>query len=230
MLVLKFFLWALLALLALLLLLLLLPATLYLRWENGQPFASVRVLFIRLRILPAKKKPAKSKPARKKKEKKDSSDEVAPQEEQDKEKKDFLHLLNTVQRITASAGTGLRLLLKGLWIRNLELVVPVHAATAANTAIRCGQVQAAIGTTRAVLENIFRITYKQLQVYPDFAGQYADGIYFSCKIVSPPVIIVAAGVVAFTRYLTYNRKTRRVSLKPAPSPAGNTAANKTEKE
>lgn len=208
--VIKIILWVLLGLLGLLLLLLVIPASASVRFEEEEFYLSVRYLFLKFRIFPPKEKKQKNND----KDAEDKKEDEKQSPKKEKKKKTLPELLHFVNKIVSSASSGLQFLLKFLWIRRVELVVPVHAEDAGDTAVQFGQVQALIGGTRAVLDNIFNISYKMLQVYPDFSGQYAAGIYFSCKIVASPVIMLATAFVAFKRYLTYDRSLRQFVFRP----------------
>ncbi len=157
----------------------------------------VRVLFVRVRIYPAReKKPKAERRKAKKKEKKGKEKKPRP-------KRTLRQWLYLIKRIASSAGSAMGIAGKGLWIYDVDFSIAVHAGDAGDTAVRVGQLQAAVGGVRALLENWFRVRYKRLVVTPDFAGQMDHMPSFACKIAVCPVIMLIAGIVglrAFRRY------------------------------
>lgn len=192
--------WILLGLLGLLVLLVVLPTVVYVSYRGGTFTLKLRVLFVKLTLFTTvptrkrKRKPKKEKPSKPQKTE-------APKKE--KPKKTIEEMLVLVKRIASSAGVFMRVFLRFLRIRDVELVLPVSAGEAADTALRCGRVQMLIGTTRAVLEERVHIRYTRLVVLPDFAGQYGQSSLFSCKIAASPVIMLAAAIGAGIHFLRY---------------------------
>lgn len=205
----KILLWTFLGLLALVVLLLVLPASVYVRYAGGEILVRARVLGVPFTLLPGKERP--NKPKKEKPEK--PEDEEEPAEEKTKKKRSVSDWMLLIRRIATSAKAGLRVVLKGLWVRDVQLVLPVHAQDAADTAIRCGQMQALVGSVRAVLSNVVHLKCKRLVVLPDFNGAQQEQLYFSCKVLAAPVIMLAAGIVAFNQFI--RSRPRRFVRRPA---------------
>lgn len=203
--------WVFLGLLCLFGLLLICPVILEFSYRDGEMRLAVRVLFLlRLTLLPAKPaKPRKEKPKKEPKEEK-------PKEEKPKKERSFSDILALVREGAHAATRAMRIVLKGLWFYGIDVFVPVSADDAAATALRAGQVQAAIGTTRAVLENLLHLRYRRLAVYPDFAGQYKERFTFACKIATFPVIMVAAGLVGLFSFLKAHSLDYRLATRRLP--------------
>ena len=194
--------WVFLCLLAVLLVLLILPVTLGIEMEEGRILVWGRILFVKIKLFPMKeRKPKAAKPKTKKKkaEEKEEKTEAPP-------KKNTLESrINLVKRIGKSASVAMKHVLKHIRIKDVSLVLPVYAGDASATAVRCGQVQAMIGGTHAVLDNLLHVSYKQLIIVPDFAGQWGSRTSFSCKIVASPVIMLAATIMGLWQFLFYKK-------------------------
>ena len=196
-------LWFFLSLLTLLLLLLLLPVVLSIHWRAGVLTVKAWILFVPVTLVPAKERKAKP---RKKKRRKEKPEEAEQKKEPTKRTmEDWLRL---IRRVASSARPGLRFLLRHVRITAVELVLPVHTGEAAETALETGRMQGIVGGARALLANAVNISYKQLQVVPDFTGEMQDETFFSCKVVASPVIIVAVGVIVFRHFLASGRRGR----------------------
>lgn len=200
----------LLGLLALLVLLMLCPVIVEFRFEDGAAMLAVRLLgFIRLRLLPARPKSeaarqrAEARKARKKAKKKKDKPAEGQKSDTPPKKRSFSDILTLVQNAANAATRAMRVVLKGFWVYGIALFVPVSAADAAATALRAGQMQAAIGTTRALLENMLHLRWKKLVVYPDFIGRHEERFTFSCKVLVIPVIMLSAGILGFFTFLRY---------------------------
>ena len=187
-----------LALLAFFILFLLVPVTIYVEYANGAVALKVRILFVKIGLLPAK---PRAKPKKEKKPKSNTNRKQKPKKE--KPKKSFEEILQFIKRIASAATRATKVIFRFLYIRDVQLVLPVSGADAAAAAIACGRMQALVGGTRAVLSNVTNLHCKRLLIVPDFAGQYAKRLSFSCKIVASPVIMVAAGIVGIKRFLLY---------------------------
>lgn len=220
--------WVLLGLLALLLLLLFAPVSLYVRYANGSFTLKARILFVFIRLFPQKElteqqrraKEAKqaAKQAKKDAKKDAQNEEDAPKAEEPKAKRSFGQTVVLVRRLANAGLYALRMVLRHLRVRGVRLVLPVHSAEAADTAMNTGRLQAAVGTARGVLGNLLNVRYRQLEVFPDFTGQMRNLTSFSCNVSISPVIIVAAGVAGLVRFLSSGRKKRR-GRKQAPQGA-----------
>lgn len=201
-------------LLGILLFLLLVPASVSLAYRKHQFTLAVRLAGIKVWGLPAKKKKArKPKKPKKQKTKEASKDQKkeAKTEEKSARPKTPTEILELVRRIAVSASAGMRILAKGLWIRGLEIVIPIGGDDAAEIAITRGRLQGVFATTYAALENIVKIQYKRIDLIPDFADQHTDELAFSCKIVSNLFIMLVAAIVGFVTFLRYKKTSYTVA-------------------
>lgn len=206
-------------LLALLVLALILPAVLYVAYENGEFSLKVRVLFVKLTVLPPKPAKKEKKP-KKEKPKEPTAPEEGKEPEKKKKKRSIESWIRLIKRIASAATRGLAFLLRNIYIRDISLVLPVYAADAADTALNVGKIQMLVGATRAVLQNLLHTHYKRLVIMADYTGQLQQAVSFSCKILVSPVIIVAMAIVALKRFLLYGRRRRRKAARKKAPPTG----------
>ena len=183
--------WILLGLLGLFLLLLVMPVRLLVRWDKDGLRIKLKVLFIPYTLLPQKEK--KQAPHNKPKPK--------PQEEkpQKPEKEKMKMSFDKIVSLVSVAKSAAAIALKGIWIRNIELTVPVHCDDAAQTAIAYGKMQAYLAGAIATLENAVHLYFRKVKFIPDFQDEYGDAQSFYCKVVASPVIMVVAGIYVFKR-------------------------------
>lgn len=190
----------------LLLLLLLVPATVRADYSGGVFSLWVRVLFLSIRVLPLKKRDdgASAKPKKARRKKKGSAKEAG--EEKPEKKRSVEDVILLVKRIAAAVGAGMRWVLRGMWVHGVELVIPVHAADAADTALNAARYEALVGGTRAVLESAVRVKYRRIVIVPDFAGVHREALHFSCKITAAPVIMLVACAAALLKFLLWKKR------------------------
>lgn len=183
---------------------LLVPVVVILSYKDGEFNVWLRSFFLKINIYPnlAQRKPREK---RKKKKRKDERKEGEEGKEEPKKKRTLPQILYLVKRIASSFGAARKMLFKGLWFYDVELVFPVDEGDAADTAIRFGQIQALVGGARAAVENLVHVRYKRLVVIPDFASQHKDETFFSCKVAAMPVIMIVAGVIGFRAFLKYRK-------------------------
>lgn len=202
--------WILLSLLAFVLVLMVVPVTVAVQVGKGGLLVKVRVLFVQLTVWPRSPRPQKKKPAKQKKEK--PKDEAEKQKKPKKEKT-RAQKIDMVKRLIAAAKSAMRVVLRHVRLHAVQLEVPVHAADAAETAKRCGQFQAVVGSANAVLSNTLHLKWKRVQIYPDFAGQMQERLFFACKVSFCPVIMLVAGVVFLKKYLSGRRYSKALLKK-----------------
>lgn len=191
--------WVLLGLAALLLALLLAPAAAVIRYAEGRLTVKVRVLGITKTVFPVA--PKAQRPKKEKKKKPEADKTEAEQDEKPKKKKTLSQQLDLTKRLAASGLAAAKPVLQNLRITRVELVLPVHAAEAADTALRCGQIQMALGTARALLDGRLKVRFKRMELIPDFTGQRGGELVFACNVVLNPVIMLVAGVVFLKTYI-----------------------------
>ncbi|MDL2254100.1 hypothetical protein LJC49_08570 [Ruminococcaceae bacterium OttesenSCG-928-I18] len=204
--------WVFLGLLVLVAILLLLPVIVTADYRAGVFSLKVRVLFfVNLKILPAK--PKKKGKEKKKKHDGDTAEEEQEEREEKKKKapkeRSIEEWIDLVKRLASSASRALRFILKGLLIYDVEIVLPVQAQQASDVAVRVGQLHAAIGGARAVLENLLHIRYRRYVLIPDFTGESKKQLVLACKVVTAPVIIVVAGILALIHFIRHSHLIRR---------------------
>ena len=111
----------------------------------------------------------------------------------------FLWSLDTIRSLVVTAGSVVRKILAGLLIHDIRIVLPVQMDDAASTAVAVGGVHAALHASLGVLNNFFRLKFKQLVIIPDYQGEYEGQEHFSCKITTHLIIMVVIAVWAFVR-------------------------------
>lgn len=205
--------WFFLGLLALVVLILACPVVLSVRFSPGELRVRVRVLGVPITLLPAKdkkpKKPKKEKPAKQEK----PQDEV--EEEDKKPQKSFGQRVALIKRLVRAGLAALKVFFWHFRVYDVRLALPVDAGDAAATALRCGQLQAVVGGVRAFLDGRLRVKYKQLEIIPDFDGQFANRLFFSCKAAVSPGIILVMGAVFLFKYLRSRRPYTKKAYKRA---------------
>lgn len=152
-------------------------------------------------------KPALTPPAMKEKEKKQRREKKA---KPSKRPETLGELITLIKRIASAAGAAMRWLLRGIFIRKVEFVLPVTGSDAAEVAQKTGRTHALVGTGRAVLENVFNIRFKQLMVIPDFSNDSEQKLHFSCIIIASPIILIIAGVAGLIKFFRWKRRTYSV--------------------
>ncbi len=210
--------WTLLTVVVIVLVVLLCPFIIGVKYELEKIVVWVRFLGIKINVYPLSKwmekiienrKNKKPKPEKKKKE--DDKEEV-----QEKPKRNWRAAIEKQKKLAVAIKEALGVFFWHIRVRNVRLCLPVHTEDAADTAMRCGQVQAAIGTVRAMLEGRVHVQYKQLEVVPDFTGDLSKAMFFTCKISLKPVIIVMMSIKFLQRWLQkrpYSKKVYKQALK-----------------
>lgn len=199
--------WILLSLLALLLVLLFAPVVAYVRFANGALSVKVRVLFVVLTVFPLpQRKPRKKKPPAKKKKEQEADASEEEEKQAPKKEKTLEQKLALVKKLVAAGASAAKPVLRNLRLNAVELVLPVHAAEAADTAVRCGQIQAGLGSLRALLDGRLKVRFKRMMIVPDFTGEHGQELYFACKVAVNPYIMVIAGFHFIKTYLSYGRR------------------------
>ncbi len=172
------------------LLALLLPVTLRLRYDSGQFSVSVRLLAVWLKLFPKKEKKAKA-PAK----------TETLEKEEPKEKKKSKIDLEMIRGMIPPAKSFLRKLSRHIRIRGVKLVIVARGSDMAKTGIAAGRIWAAVCSGTALLNNVFRISYRKVRVIPEFSNEYEETINFDCKVTSIPVILIIAVLGFLFRYL-----------------------------
>jgi hypothetical protein len=208
----------------LLVLLLVFPVVFVVRFEGGKFVLKIRLLWVfpitllggkpkteaqikRAEIRAEKKKKRREAKAEKKKAKLDAKKaKLPPKEEKAEEqaepkKKSFSEILDMISRGLNAASKAARIMLKGLFFYKIRLFVPVRGKDAADTALKTGQIQAAIGTARGAAENVLHLRWRRIVIYPDFTGETRETFVFSCKILLIPVIMAVAALLGLITFI-----------------------------
>ncbi len=209
--------WFFLGLLALLVLFLACPVVAWVQLLPGGLRVRVRILGVPVTLLPAKtkkpgRKPKAPKPPKAKKPKKKPDD---AEEEDEKPQKTLGQRVRLIKRLIRAGKAAMKVFFWHFRVYQVRLALPVDAGDAAATALRCGQLQAAVGGLRAFLDGRLHIKYRQLEIIPDFNSQFAHRLYFSCKAAVSPGIMLVMGAVFLVQYLRGRRAYSKKALKRA---------------
>ncbi|MGD9559086.1 MAG: DUF2953 domain-containing protein [Oscillospiraceae bacterium] len=192
--------WFFLGLLLLFVLLFVLPVTVSVRFGGGDFVVKLRVFFVWITVFPMRpRKPKKA--AKKPKKQKAEDDEDEENTGKEKKKRTLSQTVALVKRLVNAGLAALKAFFRHLRIRQVQIVLPVHAEDAGDTAIRCGQMQMAIGAARGVLNNWLNLRFKRIEIIPDFAGQRKDELFLAGKLVFSPGIIFVMGFVFLKSFL-----------------------------
>ena len=104
-----------------------------------------------------------------------------------------------LQSLIQTAGGAVRRLLWGLRIHHIRIAVPVHRRDAAATALGVGWARAALHSSLGILNNFFRLQFKQLDIWPDYTGEDAGREVFSCKVTGQLIIMVNIAIWALVQ-------------------------------
>ena len=189
--------WCFLGLLCVLLLLLVLPVTISAEYREKSLTVYVRVLFVRMRLFPQKSRVEKKTTSRPAKDKKAQT----AKKEKKKIPRTLYESIEFVRGLTESGWAAVKVYLRHVRIHRVQMVLPVHGIDAADTALQCGRVQAAVGAVRAVLDDRLYIRYKRLEVLPDFSGQLWEQLLLACKVSFCPGIIFPMGIAFLKQHL-----------------------------
>ncbi len=151
-----------LSVLALIFVLLLFPVRLCVTYIGDKTQVFLRYLFIKIRLLPQKKKKG-SKKTGKGQEKK-----ISPPSEPQKSSGDsFLDKLEALISGISSAGRVTRLILS-MHNANIDLAVRVGGEDAAEIAVSCGKLSAYLHGALAVIANTISIKKRNVTIVPDY--------------------------------------------------------------
>ena len=186
---------------ALLLLLCLVPVSVAPRYEKGELTAFVRVLGVRIWSYPARKKT---------KEETDKAQENEKNEEKERKKLSLDELTSFINPLLSAAG----FLLKGISVKNIEITLVAEGYEPDEIGVTAGALWAAFGGFSAFLLNVFRkVTFKTVDVIPDFTHEHGGEEKFSCKIGALAGIIIAALVVFLWQRVKQNSEEKTTEIK-----------------
>lgn len=202
--ILSIFLWILLALLILLLILLFTPVCVAVEVDYNKPKVWLRVLFFKFLVYPMKEKPEKDTATKEKTvEEKANIDKKASKKKSGKQstrkKLEFELSVDKIISMLQAAGDAIKIIFKGLFFTNIQIVYPIYEEDSAQTAIAFGQTQAYFGGVAATLQNFINLSFKSVDFIPDFTGEHKYRRYFYCNIWSCAFIMIVAGIYALIK-------------------------------
>ncbi len=201
---LRFILYTVLAVLGLMLLFLLVPLGLSISYREGALKVKAQVFFIPITVWPIKKRDEDTaKKAKKKPEKKKEKKSKEPKEKKPMKPEQMIAL---AKRVLSSLSAAMRFVLRGFWIRHVEVVFPIQGEDAAAIASTWGKLQQVIVTFQAFLENFLNIQYDYVVLVPDYAEQYKGKQVFACKIIVSPLIMLIALIAGGIHFLRYKKR------------------------
>lgn len=197
--VLQILLWILLAILALLLLLLICPIWVKLKFWNGEITVKLQVLFVSFTIWPEPETTEEELTEEQtQKIEKAVKDKAAKSSKKKTKKIDSSIVLDAIRDAIPMASKVMRIVFKGIFLRDVQIAIPVHEKDAALTAIAYGQTQAWIGGICGVLQNFCHLHFKRVRIFADYDNAHEGEEYFYCKIGAVPIIMGIAAVYLFT--------------------------------
>lgn len=174
-----------------------------------EPELSVRVLGVKITLLPAKDKPPKSGHRRKEKpsgtdEKKKRREEAFPsvlRELKDSLKESgvsgaFSWLCEVARILTRAAGRAVR----AITVRRLDLRVEVAGEDAAETALRHGKLCAVLYPALGVIESRVRVRRQSVRVVPAFLAEETTAV-LALRGHVWPIRLVWAGLCALASFI-----------------------------
>lgn len=224
-------LYILLGFLLLILAVLLMPINLYMAYDK-EFTVRIRYAFISYTIYPQKEKKEKEQPARKEKPKKRS---VRKTQKKDGKEKEKIHpfasvadmfkedgvgaTLSYIMELVKLAGSEIKRVLRILVVDRLELELHIASEDAADTAVDYGKACGIVYPAQAVLETVFRIQKRHIQIYPDFTAQKGKALIF-LKLHVLPLRISGAVVGIIYRYFVHTIR-HRAAERPENAAAAN---------
>ena len=175
------------------------PVTGWLAWEQGLT-VQIRYLFFKIKLYPQKPK-AEKKP--KKQKKKDKKKTTEPPKDEKKEKltaEVVGQLLSMVGTAIKSAKKPTILLLRRLKVKNVKLFVLVSGQDACETAIRYGQLNAAVYSALAAVKNVVTVRKTSIVIRPDFT-ECQEQASFQGEASLIPAFVLGAGILFTISFL-----------------------------
>ena len=189
--------------LGLMVLFLVAPVVLSVDYREGALKVKVRVLFVPITVWPFKQRAPK-----KEKKKAEPKEKTQQEKKEPKEKKPMepAQMIDLAKRALSSLSAAMRFVLRGFWIRNVEVIFPIGGEDVAAIATTWGKLQQVIVTFQAFLENFINIKYDYVVLVPDYAEQYKGKQVFACKIIVSPLIMLIAAIAGGVHFLRYKKR------------------------
>lgn len=208
---------------ALTVLLLCIPVKLRFSHKNGEAALTVRYLFLKKDILPAKPSPASESDESGQKRPRRGSDKKTS----DKKKKlgsvDKKELALTAIKMLPKCVLPVRRFLRRTTVAHLDLCMVISGEDAADTAIKFGRANAAVFPGIKLLSEIVTLSYDRLEIVPDFTD--GDGksevsgevrlIPMAALIAGVNIVIIASGAFIKAGKKPIERKPQHGKEQPA---------------
>ncbi len=148
---------------------------------------SVRIGFIKLRLLPPKPKKPKKKRSKKKKEEKPAEPEPEKEKQPSTLKKLYKQhgvtgLVNIVSELSKLAASTLKGLFSTLRVKKLVLDIRVAGEDAADSAIKYGYLCTALYPALGILMGIVKVKRYEINAAPDFSDEPKSRAYAEAHI------------------------------------------------
>lgn len=177
-----------LGILTLLLLLLLLPVRVTAKAATGQePTATLHYLFFSVLLYPRPERPAPKQPEKKKQ----------PKEKGEQPKRDLKPLLMQLLSRFERLSRPVQRLLRRTGLARFFLRLVVVGEDAAATALRFGRANAAVYSAVAVLDRIFALRVRQIEIIPGFTAEREEYSFSGEARVVPLAALIAALQLGF---------------------------------
>lgn len=175
----------------------------YVIYDN-ELFLTVKVAFIKIKILPPeeKKKKAEKKPKKEKKKKKKKKSDKKPEKEKPNKLSSYFKqkgvsgIVNIVKRVSKLAVGVLKDLFKKITVEKLKVEIKITGETAEDTAVRYGEVCAVFFPALRLITEIVNVKVYDVNVTPDFT----DGAKSDAKAdVTAKIRILSLLKIVFSR-------------------------------
>jgi len=188
------------------------PVRFHFTWGTGQELrASLHILFLRFRFFPekaAEETARDTKKALKKEEKKKELEEQGYL----KKVKGWQKTAGVVWDIVKATRRPLAWLLRRTVFYRIRVSLVVGGEDAHVTAMRYGQMMAAVSAGVDILQNLFSLRRPRIHITPDFTRETLDAnVGFRVRI-QPLVVLVTAGWAGL-RWLRENKRNKKQRIK-----------------
>ncbi|MBU3806720.1 MAG: hypothetical protein H9882_07515 [Candidatus Fournierella pullistercoris] len=101
-----------------------------------------------------------------------------------------------LQCLVSVAAGAIRKILWGIRVHDIRVYLPIYRPDAASTAIRVGQARAVIHSFLGLVQNFFRMEFRQLDVVADYTGQAQQQESFHCKLTAQLITLLITAIWA----------------------------------
>ncbi len=199
-LILKIIGWVVLGLILLIIIALFIPADALIHHEHKRFTVTLRYLFFRIKLYDSDKEKETDLPA-------DEEIEVVKKESPAVKTAGTVRL---ILRLLDPASKSVARILRSLRFRKVCLVLVANGDDAAEIGIHTGRLWAYIGGAMSLVHNLWpHFTCDQLEVLPNFTGEYTGREKFSCQIRAFLFIILLSGLYVLRAFLAARRDLAR---------------------